>query len=740
MKSSKSPDPPEAQAGGLTGSEAIRDVPKRGDERIVVVLHEPGQQHIVAVFAEVLGRGVTLTTAIDQISSQHVGNVVGIPAGEAQGSLKDKKADLMVVINTHCVDSTSSVDEKLSASCDYEFLYSTSSPLRSDLARFTSFVLGLTNHHEQLMTKPRTYFISTTFPDVRAALPNMDILTVGSDAVEIRVDLLQEPLAGGGFAEIPSLKYVGEQVMLLRQHTELPLIFTTRSTDFSNGRFPMDNTQVYQEYLSKAIQWGLEYIDIELWLPEDMRKGLFGKRGNSRVMSAFHDFSGDFRWSSSQAEEIFRQSMAYSDIIKMITIVGDPSANFELEYFRSKMLAEYPSAKPFSAVNMGEIGQLSRTLNRVFTPVTHPLLPIVAAPGQMSTAQINESLASLGHLPRKTIYGVTSSPHRGPMPQASFYEKCLNELGLPHQFMEIKRQSKGQIGELDFWCDRKDFGGAYLDPGCTYSSLMNACTVFSKVDNGNGPELSDAVKAIGIVDTIVVIASPSSGAPSAPSSMPSSPRQRHADVTMNSRHSSLPHNTRVVFDHVGWRGILRALTRDLTPSLYLGRSAIMFASSSHDAAPSLFAMKALGISKIYTVGFRTPETLSRILPKVEPVASLESLQRARSVADDSSPVLIVSALSSQKSNLIAMVVRAFGKGQTGSDTKRRKVFLDLADSRGVGGGSLGLTAEQNGFAAYEAADVAAFTTVESLRMLVGQNVPYSFVRLTNGTPSRVNGW
>ncbi|KAK0386739.1 hypothetical protein NLU13_6575 [Sarocladium strictum] len=718
-------------------SASSHDVSGVGDMRTVVVLYETGQDHIASLLAEVLGRPYTIKSDFKDVSREDRMEVVGIKTEHAKASLSFKDSELQVAIYTHQVDSYRA-DSILSTACDYEFLYSDTSTLRQDLARFASFVLGQSNQHELLMAKARTYFISTTFPDVRAALSNIDILTVGSDAIEIRVDLLQEPL-DEGFAEIPSLKYVGEQVMLLRQHTELPIIFTTRSTDFSNGRFPMSDPGLYYEYLLKAIQWGVEYIDVELWLPEDIRKKLFEQRRYSRIMSAFHDFSGTFRWSSTYAEETFRRSMRYADIIKMIAIVGDYSANFELEYFRSKMLVENPSAPPFSAVNMGEIGQLSRTLNRVFTPVTHPLLPIIAAPGQMSTAQINASLASLGHLPRKTIYGISSPPQQGPMSQSSFYEKCLNELGLPHQFVAIRRQSKTQVGELDFWCDQRDFGGAYLEPGCTYTALTNACTVFSKLDNGNGPILSDAVQTIGIVDTVIIQSPPPSSAPSAPSSMPSSPRQPHADMGFNERRRSLPHSTRVVFENVSWRGILRTLTRDFAPSSYLGRSAVLFASSCQDAAPTLFAMKALGISKIYTVGFKTPEHLIRTLPTLEPVASLESLQRARSTVDDSAPVLIISALPSEKSNLVAMVVRAFGRGVT-TGSRSRKVFLDLAEHKSSGGGALRLAAEQSGFAAYEAADVAAFTTVESLRLLVGQNVPYSFVRLTNGTSSLGRAW
>ena len=74
---------------------------------------------------------------------------------------------------------------------------------------------------------------------------------------------------------------------------------------------------------------------------------------------------------------------------RMITIINDMSENYELEFFRSQIKANYPDGPPLSAVNMGQLGQLSRALNTVFSPITHPLLPIVAAPGQLSAAEIN---------------------------------------------------------------------------------------------------------------------------------------------------------------------------------------------------------------------------------------------------------------------------------------------------------------------------------------------------------------
>ena len=703
--------------------------PQSGDPRIVVIIFGTGQDQIVSVFAEVLGKPHRIVRGFKDVGSEDRGLVIGVPAAEAKADIESRDRQLVVAINAHFVNNGMPPDPHLSAYCDYEFLYTVSPFLRRDLARFTSFTLGQISHHKELMEKPRTYFMSTTFPDVRAALPNLDILTVGSDAVELRVDLLREPLGDGTFSAVPSLSYVGEQVMLLRQRTELPLIFTTRCIN-ENGKFPMDNPELYRDYLYRAIQWGVEYIDVELWLPEDIRRMLYERRGNSRIMSAFHDFSGNFRWPSSYAEEVFQRSIPYADIIKMIAIINEHNENFELEYFRSKMRSEYPDAPPLSAVNMGQTGQFSRTLNKVFTPITHPLLPIIAAPGQMSTAEINAALALLGQLPKKNIYGISSTACRSATPQAPFYEKCFNELGVPHQFAIVERQPGNPAG-IEAWCNQANFGGAYLDPGFSFHSLLRHSPFFANLNNGAGPVLTEATRVIGIFDTIIVRSGSSSASDSGTPSAPSSPPQRTTGATRSFGHSALPPNTSLILDNASWKGIMSTLTRDLAPSAYSGRTAVVLASSSDDAAAVFFAMKALKISKIYTVGFRTPPSLARNAPPIEQFISLESLQRARSVADESAPFVIVSALGPEKSHLVGMLVRVFSSVGSNGSGHTKKVFLDLADGA-ARKSDPGAVAEKSGFAAYGAADVAAFTTVQSLRLLIGQNVPYSFVRLASG--------
>jgi 3-dehydroquinate dehydratase-1 len=629
----------------------------------VVIVHGVNQEHIVQLVAEVLGKPWTTETlrACDA--------VVGILASDLARSLQGCERSSMILVNTYCVEDGTAPEDSLSEICDYEFLYSRSPFLRRDLSRFLSLVLGQTRPHDDLRTKTRTNFISTTFPDVHAALPNLDILSVGSDAVEIRVDLLVEP-AEGVAPPVPSLKYVGQQLMLLRQHTELPIIFTVRCTR-ENGKFPVDDPALFYKYLRRAIQWGVEYIDVELWLPEEIRRQLFEKKGHSMILSAFHDFSGTWKWTSEEAQRIFTESAKYADIVKMIAMVHTIEENYELEYFRSTIKSR--GAGPLlSAVNMGQMGQLSRALNTVFSPITHPLLPMIAAPGQLTAAEINEALHIMGQLPKRDLYAngtFRSTPH------STFMEKCLNELGLPHNFSSVDRGPKGSMESL---LSQPHFGGAYLNPPVTSATSYI-------------PAVSEAARAIGLVDTIAM-AGDSAG-------------------------------PRFIGENAAWKGIRATLTREYVPSAYSTRAAIILAGSEADASPAIFALRSLDVGTIYTVGFKASGPLSAGL---EPFTSIQSVKRVEQ------PFVIVSALPPEKSLLVQPLLRHYGANGRSTPTTRGKVYLDLTS--GPRKGDPLAVATGAGWTAYGSEDVSAWTTVETLRLLVGQNVPFDFVRMASGRP------
>ncbi|KAL5120070.1 hypothetical protein ACEQ8H_001895 [Pleosporales sp. CAS-2024a] len=651
-----------------------------GDRPALLIVHNEGEEDIVAMFADVLGQEWAPAASMDHVRAGAPSTVYGVGAAHARSQL-DSLDRSRTLINTHRVDGGHAVDEALTDRCDYEYLYTRSTFVRRDVARFLSFILGQMGPHRDLTKKARTTLISTTFPDVHAALPNLDILSVGADAIEIRVDLLQEPLPDGTVSKVPSLKYVGEQLMVLRQRTELPIIYTTRCTK-ENGRFPMNDPGLVYKYLARAIQWGCEYIDVELWLPEEIRRKLAENKGCSKIISAFHDFSGTFKWTAPETQTLFEQGAMFGDIVKMYALVNSMHENYELEYFRSTIQAKYPHP-PFSGLNMGPMGQLSRTMNKIFTPITHPLLPLIAAPGQLSAAEINAALHTMGVVRKQDIYGIGSFRSTA---QALFFEKCFNELSLPHSF---KFAERGPKASMEHMMRRPNFGGACANPPLAAATAPL-------------PSLSNAARAIGQVDTVVVGGEANSG-------------------------SFMGDNTR-------WKGIRATLTRDFVPSAYSGRAALLLASSETEASAAMFALKNLGIGPIYTVGFRATGPLAT---DVQPVRSVDDVKRLEQ------PFVIISALRADKSLLVVPLLKHYrvggpkgssngtGNGNGGAAARPAgQVFVDLAS--GPRRADPVAIAAAAGWTAYGSADVAAWTTVETIRRLVGQNVCYGFVRLACG--------
>ncbi|KXT17607.1 hypothetical protein AC579_10128 [Pseudocercospora musae] len=641
----------------------IEDIIHNEPPRLLIIF-DKGQEEITRVVADVLGYTYRLLDRLDGAHGWADEAVLGVENDliTAPESLRNIQRTLMT---THCIDLEDWRDEHFTSLCDYEYLYTKATPIRRDVARFLGFVLGQNKPHEDLRRKQRTTLLSTTFPDIRAALPNLDILSVGADSVELRVDLLRDPSNDKEFGSVPSVKYVGEQVMLLRQRTELPLIFTTRCTK-ENGRFPMEDPGLYYTYLYKAIQWGCEYIDVELWLPEDIRRKLAAEKGNSKIISAWHDFSGRWKWTSPEAHRLFKEAAVYGDIVKMIALVSTREDNYELEYFRSTIQNSY-SHPPLSGLNMGSIGQLSRTLNKVFTPITHPLLPMIAAPGQLSAAEINSMLHSMGQMPQLDMYAIGHVRTNG---HAMFFEKCLNELSLPHRLLTVEHQPRGLIESI---ITRSRFGGAYINP----PQVVDEAPYL--------PTLSEAASAIGQVDTIAV-------------------RSSNGTKTL-------------VADNVTWKGVRATLTRDFVPSAYSGRAAVVIANTEASAAAAIYALTSLDIGPIFTIGFQG--------------SGHQQLLGLRDLNKIEEPFAVISALPAEKSMAAIPVLKHFSSSPRKQSNRSGKIFVDLSNGIKGNGDSVSV-ADSLGWASYPCSDYISWTIVEMIRCLTGENVPWDFVRLAAG--------
>lgn len=303
---------------------------------------------------------------------------------------------------------------------------------REEVARFFGHVTGQKPNVAQNVTRgKRSYFLSLTFPDVTPALAQLETITAGADAIELRVDLLRSPKDFDHVgAYVPPAAYVTDQISALRQKTSLPIVFTARTVS-QGGLFPDSSVKEAFELFDLALRLGVEYIDVEISWPEKKIRDLVSRKGHSQIIASWHDWSGRMKWNTQEVKDKYDLANTFGDIVKIVGKANSLQDNLDLHAFVGKVTAALDS-KPVLAINMGVEGQLSRILNTTFSPITHPLLPSKAAPGQLSFAEIQSALHLMGQLPSKKFYIFGTPIAHSPSP--TLHNTGFKLLGLPHNY------------------------------------------------------------------------------------------------------------------------------------------------------------------------------------------------------------------------------------------------------------------------------------------------------------------
>lgn len=321
-----------------------------------------------------------------------------------------------------------------------------------------------------------SYFVSLTFPDVRAALPTLDEWTAGADVIEVRVDLLDP-------AGTPTLAHVREQVSLLRNATPLPLLYTVRSVS-QGGRFPEAEEDLYFALVRLGLRLGCEYIDVELHRSAARLAAVRAQRGHAVIIASSHDTTGAVPWTSTRMRALYAQGTRVGDYVKLVGTARTMADNLHLEAFRAAQ-----TRVPLIALNMGAEGQLSRVLNTVLTPVTHPALPAKAAPGQLSIAEIHAARHLLGLLParRFALLGTPIAHSLSPL----LHNTGFALLGLPYTYALHECDTLDGIDTA--LLRAPDFGGASV-------TIPHKLRIMQYLD-----EIAPEAQIIGAVNTVIPV-------------------------------------------------------------------------------------------------------------------------------------------------------------------------------------------------------------------------------------------
>lgn len=162
------------------------------------------------------------------------------------------------------------------------------------------------NHRRQ--PRRQTFIIPLTYPDISLGAAEIQRISCGGDIWEMRVDLLSQSSEALGSSNLPPLSYVRDQVRLLQKLSQLPILFTIRTLS-QGGKFPDTAEDEALALMLMAVEEGCRYIDVEIEWSRRLIDTIAAKKGETKLVASFHDWTGGIRWTS----DILRQKYADAD-------------------------------------------------------------------------------------------------------------------------------------------------------------------------------------------------------------------------------------------------------------------------------------------------------------------------------------------------------------------------------------------------------------------------------------------
>ena len=513
--------------------------------------------------------------------------------------------------------------------CSNYLYYSQTAPTDSlaraskGLERFLSTITGQRRSLERIQIKEHSFFVSLTVPDIATALNVLPEVVVGSDAVELRVDLLKDPKRP---MDSPSVEFVASQLAMLRESTSVPVIFTVRTLG-QGGKFPDSDRKGALSLYKLALRMGVEFLDLEIQLPNELLQSVIQAKGHTQIIASHHDPKGQLSWANNSWVPHYNKALLYGDIVKLVGVAFQQEDNLQLQNFKSWTKSQ--SATPMIAINMGRPGQLSRIQNSFLTPVSHPSLPFKAAPGQLSVAEISTALVSHGVIvPRKFyLFGSPIKQSRSP----DIHNSLFRATGLPHDYDLLETSSIADVEKLLY--EDETFGGASV-------TIPLKLDIMPYLD-----EISLDARTIGAVNTIIVDHS--------------RPAKSHQGYHLIGRNTD-------------WQGMIKVLETAGAQHGNGTESALVIGGGG-TARAAIYALHTMKYSPLYILG-RSPPKIQALIDSFPEEYNLKALTASNTYLPTPPPKIAIGTIPADKpieNDMRAMLERTFRSAEGG-------VLLEMA--------------------------------------------------------------
>ena len=289
-----------------------------------------------------------------------------------------------------------------------------------------------------------------------SSIPELDLqeLEAGADAVQLKIDARVSDMQ----------KFIGKQIATIRRKLAVPIIYHVEENVFEGASYTMpEKEDIYFSLLEYGLRFCVEYIVVDLKYSSSNIHRFVQHSGRSRVIG-HHLAKEENSWGWDDESRMIQYRRAKSlgcDIVRFARATSKASDNDTIRAFRAKVEA-IPGHLPFIAYNLGEHGRPSLIENRIFTPVTHPIMQ-----STVSLSQIRQFLPTAAEamqaLYQKSVLDPLHFYHFGasvfyslsPAMHSAAYQIC----GMNNDFQSLQ---VGSLEDIHRLCQGSSFGGAAI--------------------------------------------------------------------------------------------------------------------------------------------------------------------------------------------------------------------------------------------------------------------------------------
>ena len=408
-----------------------------------------------------------------------------------------------------------------------------------------------------------------------SSIPDLDLeeLEAGADAVQLKIDAI-----------VPDMqKFIGKQVATIRRKLGVPIIYHVEENVFEGSNYSIpEKEDIYFSLLEYGLRFGVEYIVVDLKYSSSNVTRLVQHSGRTKVIG-HHLAREENSWGWDDESWMIQYRRAKSlgcDMVRFARATSKESDNETVRAFRAKIEA-IPDHLPVIAYNLGGYGRPSLIENRIFTPVTHPIMQ-----STVSLSQIRQFLPTAAKamqaLYQKSILDPLHFYHLGasvfyslsPAMHSAAYQVC----GINNDFHSLQ---VGSLEDIHHLCQDLNFGGAAI----TQPFKVQILTRISAK--------SYHAKAIGAVNTLLPLRmlpdiSPLDGSTQS--------------LLRQASHRSKAGPVYAYYgDNTDWIGIITCLRRNISPwnVVQPSKTTGLVIGAGGMARAAIYAMIQLGCRKVF---------------------------------------------------------------------------------------------------------------------------------------------